>query len=224
MVRGRAGGSAVAGFTVVELMIALVIIAIMAMTIAPSLSEMLANNRQTAAAMDLVRLGRRIRAKAAATGVAQMLRFSSEDDGSNGLGLILVYEGMNSRCTQTPWAQTFTPAQNTGLGPTQGDTFDMAYYNPTNGSDAPTDDDEGRQVIVLRADFAGTAATELLLCYQPNGEVFAVNAVNGAAADLANLAPQLVPISFTISRSVDGLVLGRDRVVIFPRGGNARLR
>ena len=145
---GRRARSGRAGFTLIEMMISLTIIAVMAMIIAPSLSEMQLSSRQTGASMDLVRLGRSVRAQAIATGVAHMLRYNG---GPNGVGLIAVHVGMNSSCLQTPWDQTYAAA-NQDLLPRQ--FFDMAVYNPSVGSPIQASDTT-RQVILLTATVAG---------------------------------------------------------------------
>jgi hypothetical protein len=201
-------------------MISLVIIAIMAMTIAPSLSEMLANNRQTAATMDLVRLGRKVRALAVGTGFAHLVRFRGAGACSNnGLGTLSVYVGMNGKCRKTPWDLMV----EAGCRPRQKDDFYMEDYNPTEQAGDPSATDSDRQVIQLVAAMpAGTAETGLFVCFQPDGEVYTAAGSDPGNAD--NLAPQSALVEFQIRRSVDGNRLGRDRFVIFPRGGNARMR
>lgn len=215
----RAARKSSSGFTVIELMIALVIIGIMAATIAPSLSEVLADNRQASAAMDIVRLARHTRAQAIATGTAHLLRYRATEDaaGAFGLGTVATYVGMNSQCMQTPWAQTFVPAVGSGQGPV--DLFHMGDYNPTDGETAPHADDGNRHVIATTARFTSEAAavqTETRICYQPNGDIY--TGVDGA------LTIQTAPVLITIARSINTASRGQDRQVLFPVGGNARLR
>lgn len=207
--RARAGRG---GFTLVEMMISLTIIAVMAMIIAPSLSEMQLSSRQTGASMDLVRLGRSVRAQALATGVAHMLRFNG---GPNGVGLIAVHVGMNSSCLQTPWNQTYTEAN---LAPRQ--FFDMADYNPAVGSPVRSTD-TSRQVILLTAMVGGTARNGVLICYQPNGDIY-FNPAGDAMAQAAALQRQDLPVTFQVVRRYQNAVMGRTRMVIFPPGGSAR--
>lgn len=212
---GRRARSGRAGFTLIEMMISLTIIAVMAMIIAPSLSEMQLSSRQTGASMDLVRLGRSVRAQAIATGVAHMLRYNG---GPNGVGLIAVHVGMNSSCLQTPWDQTYAAA-NQDLLPRQ--FFDMAVYNPSVGSPIQASDTT-RQVILLTATVAGgDPLNGLLICYQPNGDIY-YNPAGDNAAATANLQRQNLPVTFQIVRRYDGAVMGRTRMVIFPPGGSAR--
>jgi hypothetical protein len=172
--------------------------------------------------MDVLRLARQTRAQARATGLAQLMRFRGNNDaaGSFGLGTIRVYAGMNSKCRQTPWAATFTPPIDSGLGPSS--VFDMADFNPLDGG-APRAADQGRHVILLTTQVgADTAALEgdYAVCYQPNGEVY-----TGAPLPLN---PQTQPILFEVVRTIDNgdgpEQRGRERQVLLPVGGNARLR
>jgi prepilin-type N-terminal cleavage/methylation domain-containing protein len=217
MVRGARKSSS--GFTVIELMIALVIIGIMAATIAPSLTEVVADNRQASAAMDIVRLARHTRAQANATGTAHLLRYNATNAaaGAFELGTISTYVGMNSKCMQTPWPQTFVPAVGSGQGPV--DLFHMGDYNPTDGETAPHAADGNRHVIALTSQFASTAGAvlaETRICYQPNGDIY--TGTNGA------LTIQTAPVLITIARTINGAARGQTRQVLFPVGGNARLR
>ena len=211
------------GFTTIELMIALVIIGVIAATIAPGLTEVLADNRQSSAAMDIVRLARKTRAQAITTGLAHLLRYRGETNRASayGLGTMAVHVGMNSKCLQTPWAQSLNPPANSNQGPTE--IFHMVDYNPTNGVTAPRATDQGRHVIELIARIGGATQdvapeqTATFICYQPNGEIY-----TGAAADA--LAVQVQPLLIVVHRSVNAEGRGQDRHVLFPVGGNARLR
>jgi prepilin-type N-terminal cleavage/methylation domain-containing protein len=208
------------GFTVIELMIALVVIGVMAATVAPSLSEVLADNRQTSAAMDVVRLARQTRARTTATGTAHLLRYLGDtgEAAAFGLGTIAVHVGMNSKCMQTPWAQSTAPVVGARQGPRE--IFHMSEYNPTSSTREPSAADDGRHVIALAARFGTEAAavqTETCICYQPNGDIYTGTSVGA-------LVIQTQPVLITIARSMDGAARGRDRQVLFPVGGHARLR
>ncbi len=201
-----------AGFSLMELMIALAVIGVMSAAIAPSLSEVLADNRQIAATHDVLRIARRARSLAISSGVAHLLRF--QQDSSNGLGFLELFAGMNGKCTQTPWAQTFTPSSGSNQG--RIEALNFAQYNPT-GLSAPSASDSGRQVIRLRAASGGSAKSVVMICYQPNGEIF-------SAADSPQLTLQPAAILFTISRAIDGIQHGQNRVVLFGPGSSARLQ
>lgn len=200
-----------AGFTVMELMIVLVIIGVMAMTVAPSLSDVLTNNRQASAAMDLVKFGRQIRSRSISSGVAQLMIYRSAD--SNGLGRIELFPSVNNRCRQSElaWKTGFDKGV---LKPVRALSYDMLDYNPGTN---PTATDTGRPVIKLLAK-ANDDLSELWLCYQPDGLVYA----SYLAGD--PLRVQDIDVEFTIQRKVNGVIQGYDRKAVFPMGGNARLQ
>lgn len=208
------GPAGPAGFTLIELMIVIVIVGIMVMTVAPSLQQLLGDNRQSNAAADLVRIGRLARASAISTGAAHMLRFTESGPAGSNLGLIELYAGMNNKCQQTPWAQAIA------AGPVA--VFDMTEWNPASGAAQPTAADTGRQVITLRAQTitnAGTptARTALRVCFQPNGDVYTTS------ADAATqLVMQRDRVRFSIARTITGVSYGRVRQVLFPAAGSAR--
>jgi hypothetical protein len=185
----------------------------MAMTIAPSMSEVLSGNRHANAAMELVKFARATRSSAVSSGAAQLMRYVVA--GSNNLGLIERYVGLNNRCLQSRW--DIAMGGDPGQGPRRAWAFDMAAYNP---GYAPSDDDKGQQIIKLSAQSLGPTTkditNELWLCYQPDGQVYAMY-------DAGGLQVQNIDVEFTISRSIQGEKHGVDRKVLFPSGGNARL-
>jgi prepilin-type N-terminal cleavage/methylation domain-containing protein len=204
-----------AGFTLMELMIVVVMVAVLALAVAPSMTEVLANNRQTSASMDLIRFARRIRQTAISSGTAHLMHYVQT--ASNGLGRIQVYRGMNNRCMQTPWNVAMDPG-NPQLGPNRNMSFDMIDYNPSDVGSRPGAADSGRQVIGLLEAGAGNR-TELSLCYQPDGMVYAIY------GDMTvTMVMQNVDTVFRIVRKIEGVEHGRAREVIFPLGGQARFR
>lgn len=200
-----------AGFSMVELLIVVVIVGIMAMTVAPSLSEVLSGNRQASAAMDLIKFARATRSAAVSSGAAQLMVFGPS--GSNNLGVINRYIGMTNRCLQSRW--DIAMGSDPGQGAKRALGFDMAAYNP---GYKPSDDDKTQQVIKMSAAVLGGDAiqTVLWLCYQPDGQVYAMFDA-GTVLQIQN-----VDFEFTISRSIYGEKHGVDRRVLFPAGGNAR--
>jgi prepilin-type N-terminal cleavage/methylation domain-containing protein len=203
-----------AGFTIMELMIVLVIVGIMAMTVAPSLSEVLGTNRHANAAMDLMRFMRRARSQSIATGKAQLIRFQTA--GANRLGRIDVLTGISNRCRQTPWAAAIARPVNRSMA------FDMTDYNPSAIGSKPGLDDTGRPLIVLTAHVPAVGAdplSEVRLCYQPDGLVY-----RGWDPDPTLLRIQDLAVEFRLRRQLDGARHGEDRFVALPPGGNARLQ
>jgi prepilin-type N-terminal cleavage/methylation domain-containing protein len=204
-------------FSLIELMIALVIIGIMVMTVAPSLQQVLGDQRQTSAAGELVRIGRRARAASIESGAAHLLRFDASEPAESELGRIELYVGMNSKCLQTDWEQ----AMDMGDQPIA--VFDMTEFNPTDGSTQPEASDSGRQVITLRAQtINGNTATDrsiIFICFQPNGDVYVTPADD---SDADELVMQRDRVRFSIARTIDGVSYGTVRRVLFPAAGSMR--
>jgi prepilin-type N-terminal cleavage/methylation domain-containing protein len=217
------------GFTLFELSVALLIMGSMAALAAPGLGEMMSDSRASAAAEELVRLHRVIRARVNDTGLAHLLTFSAAANagGSQGLGQFRLYEGMNNRCRQTPWMQTIngTPAQ----GHTPIEIVDLAssQYNiaPSSGV-GPTATDTGRHVVIARVGAGAIAAT---LCFEPGGTSY-TGATDGTSTAIGfTFTPQATPVIFAVTRSITMSggtreSRGVDRRVIFPAGGNGRFR
>lgn len=233
--RSSVHGRVRAGFTVVELMVVVLIVGIIAASVMPALAEVRWDSRQTGAAHDIVRMGRRARAMTMETGVAHLLRFQRSNDarGSFGLGRFELYRGMTNRCQQTPWGQAFTPAAGSLLGIDAArregpDLLDMASFNPTDGSVAPTEagQNSGRQIVAVTAR-GGTPVgdqTAVQICYQPNGQTYELFSATETGTGGVGLRPQLAPITFSVARSLGGASRGVSRQVVFPIGGNARVR
>lgn len=218
-----------AGFTVIELMVVVVVIGVMAAAVVPALGEVRADGRQSDAAHDIVRVARRARSLAMERGVAHLLRFqrTPENDAraSNGLGRIELYAGMTNRCRQNPWSQALNPGQPLEMpvarreGP---DVLDMISFNPTDSAAAPTLAEAasgGRQRIRITASSSGTDRDVVHICYQTNGQTYEAFPNNAIL-----LRPQTAPITFTVTRTVNGGQKGLTRQVVFPIGGNARVR
>jgi len=206
-----------AGFTIIELLIALVIIGAMAMAVAPSLSEVLSDNRQHGAAMEVLKIARHARAQSLLTGTAHMLRFRNQNDavGSFGLGRIDLIVSMNNKCAENQTRFVQVPRW-----------ADMGEFNVS--SAMPTRADVNRQVIFLEARLANPTAvaavaeasvpvTDLRICYQPNGETF--SGVGGVP-----FGPQVQHVLFTVRREINGSERGVSRQILLPVGGNARFR
>lgn len=209
-----------AGFTLMELMIVVVIVAIMAMTVAPSLSEALIGNRHSNAAMHLVRFGRQIRSQAIATNTAQLMHYVKADTG--GLGRIQRYVGMTNKCLQSRWDLAMGDADK---GAKAAWAFDMLEFNPGGSTD-----DTKHQVIGLYAiaqalpELAdgspdlSSPKDEAFICYQPDGMAYAT------FVDEASLEVMADGVEFVFRRTLNATKHGVDRVVLFPASGNARLK
>jgi prepilin-type N-terminal cleavage/methylation domain-containing protein len=212
-----------AGFTLLELMIVVTVMGTMAAMMAPGIGEFLADARASAASEDLIRLSRHMRSRVQQTGLAHLLIFSGIDADSGGLGRVVVYEGMNNHCRQTPWGDAITGT--IANGHTIVDRVDLgdSSYNSPTGSSPPTKDDTNRQVIALSVRGSlGAADSAAVICYEPGGGT--LEGVSDASSASFAFSAQTQPITFVVTRSVSGVRHGANREVVFPAGGAARFR
>jgi hypothetical protein len=127
---------------------------------------------------------------------------------------------MNNHCRQTPWPQT--TAGSVINGHTTVETFDPRTYNPVANGVTATASDTTRQVIVLSVRGSQGAPTSAAICFEPSGATLE-GAGDGSSNGFAFTA-QTAPITFTITRSINGVQRGLVREVVFPSGGQARFR
>ncbi len=200
----------------IELMLVVMIIGVMAMLIGPGIGEFIADARAAGAAEELVRLQRYVRARVEETGLAHLMQY--DGTASNNLGRITVWEGMNNHCTTTPWNVAITNGAVRNQYPIE--VFDMAAYNPT-ASGSPDAADHDRHVIRLTAkQNNGTDTVAAVnLCYQPSGLT-----LQGTTGASWTFLPHKTTIKFSITRTVNSVPHGMIREVLYPPGGNARLR
>jgi prepilin-type N-terminal cleavage/methylation domain-containing protein len=215
------------GYTLIEMAIVVAIMGTMAAMIAPALGEFMADARASGASEDLIRLNRVVRARVNQTGLAHLLLFQASNNaaGSNGLGRIRVWEGMNNHCNQTPWNQTINGTAANGHLPV--DTLDMgdSSYNLATSAQPPTASDTNRQVIRIQA---STNAALAILCFEPGGRTFVGANAGNSPSILFTFTPQINAETFSVIRAViknsTPETRGVQRDVIFPPGGNGRMR
>jgi prepilin-type N-terminal cleavage/methylation domain-containing protein len=200
--------SARAGFTIIEMMIAVVIIGVMAAAIAPALGEAMASRRHSAAPYRLIHAARLAQARAKDTGVAHLLRVQAAN---TELGRFEVYMGLTSSCPLTPWTNavgTHTPEL----------VERMEEFNPK-GDGEGAFGDPGRHVIFVRAtDVDENPYTDVWICNEPSGRTFTAD--NTATA----LVEHTTTYEFEFRRTVDGVARGVRRRVVFPPGAAPRIR
>ena len=204
-------------------MIVITIMGIMAAMIAPGIGEFLADSRASAAAEALVRISRHMQARTQQTGLAHLLEFTAKsNDGSGGLGIVRVYEGMNNHCRQTPWNDTVKGSADNGHAPV--DVLDMSSgeYNPAAGR--PTSLDQNRQVIALHV--VNTVGIDsAVICIEPGGTVWEGVATSDVGAGYVfTKPPSTKGIKFVVSRKMNNISRGVDRTVFFSTSGIARFQ
>jgi Tfp pilus assembly protein FimT len=177
-------------------MISLAIIGVMVMAVAPSLSHILADNRQATAASEITQFLRNARALAAGSNVAMLITFDGDAQS------LTLRAGMTNRCRKNDWSDAPTVA-----------LIDMEQFAQTSGF-----------VLTLSADDGvDTNRSDLDLCFQPNGDVYWTR-TNAETALNNSLTFQNRELTFTVARTLSGDPIGVDRDILLPLSGNARAR
>jgi prepilin-type N-terminal cleavage/methylation domain-containing protein len=201
-----------AGFSLIELMVVLVIIGVMSAAVMPSMSDVLADHRQAAAAIDVARIGRQARSLTMASGVAYALHFQQ---GSSDLGIVDLFRGATARCRETTWSQAAARPVS---------TVTLVTYNPSAGT--PSADDSDRHVIVLEAtrpDVTGTVADQWI-CYQPNGETYLGTGTEPAFTRQSDTNPVTLTVRGYVKKSGGSVQHGQNREILFAAGDTPRSR
>jgi prepilin-type N-terminal cleavage/methylation domain-containing protein len=192
-----------AGFTLIELMLVIAVIAVSAALAMPAIGGAIAEQRGANASYDLVRLGRRARAEASAYGRAYQLSFTQVVGG--GVGSFTLLRGTSPRCNSNDWVAIRsggTCAEN----PMCVDSLDMRRHK-TEGSE-------------IRARSPGLGAW-IQLCFEPEGTMSYRRASLGPfVTHNTNLIRG--GARFCFQRFRNGVRTGVGRWVIFPLGGDAR--
>lgn len=204
-------------------MIVITIMGTMAAMIAPGIGEFLADARASAAAEALVRISRHMQARTQQTGLAHLLVFTAtSNDGSGGLGIVRVYEGMNNHCRQTPWKEAVDGTVENGHAPVDVLNMSSGEYNPAAG--APTALDQNRQVIALNV-VNTVGMTSAVICLEPGGTVWeGATASDVGAGYMFTKPPSTKGIKFSVSRKVNNVSRGVERTVLFSTSGIARFQ
>lgn len=194
-----------AGFTLMEAMIVVAVIAITAALAAPAISEAMADRRATEATHALVRIGARAHAEAMAYGRAHVLVYSTQSSGGTN-GRVRLWRGTVNLCGANDWTSIIT--SSCAGNPSCVDQLDMGTY------------DHGSHQVRLRLPGATDSA---FLCFQPDGEVL-VSTGGGTFTPTPPAGSGSDAIRFTIDRLLNGGTEGVQRVVVFPIGGTPRIQ
>ncbi|MFK7988812.1 MAG: GspH/FimT family pseudopilin [Sandaracinaceae bacterium] len=190
------------GFTLMEAMVVVAIIAITAALAAPGLSRTMADRRAGEATHSMVRIGARARSEALAYGRAIALVYSQDSTSAAGDdGSVEMWRGNLDRCSANDWGSLITA--DCSANPRCVGMLDMGEFDYPNHS------------VRMRM-VGGTAGT---LCFQPDGDM--VVSTGGPFSGVAPGGSDAVRFNFT--RLESGTSAGVQRAVIFPFGGAPRI-
>lgn len=204
LMRGRSG------FSLIESMVVVAIVGMMAAAVMPTMTEMVANTRQHAAAVDIALLARRARTAALLQGkYAYALMFQQNAGGGNGgLHIITGVTGHCNRSTGLP----ITRARDVVTPPLGWQTAigSMRLNDLALG---------GHRFFATMEMPEGTTQGAMRVCYAANGETHVYGGgLPGGGGEQTQAAVLFV------RREYAGRPAGVARQVVFMPGGTARLR
>lgn len=204
-----------AGYTLIELMMVVMIIAISVVAFAPGFGRAMANRRVSTAARELIRIGRRARSDTFGYLRSHLIWIQPSQ------GRVQLLRGTTPSCTAPPWAAIQADcAANANAMSAQ-----RCLENVDFGEWSPSDD------ISLREEQLGTGGVgysdvSRAICFAPSGQVFLAsnNALGTAAGALSDVNTVFGGVVFTLHLGVGDPVAGTDLIhrVLFPLGSTPR--
>jgi len=158
------------GFTLMEMMIVLAVIAIAVTLAAPAISNATRERRAGESTLDLVRLARRARSEAMAYGRAYLMRYTEASAPSYDVGRVQLYRGRSSGCNSNDWDSLADGILRDAiacpaLGAAEASSFCVDQVNLENS-------DYSRQGAIVQMRLlppTGAGFRAVDLCYEPTG-------------------------------------------------------
>lgn len=201
------------GFSLLELMIVVALVAILAASAAAGFGASLADGKASDLAEDLVRIGRAARSRPLGTGMAHRLVYQRSP--TNGLGVLRLEEGESNICNLSQFN-------------TQVEAVNAIEFT---GGDPNSPPRSGAQIIDFEP--ANSDLQTIQLCFEPSGATLlrvtaegedplpdTVRYTEGAFVG----GQDVYDVIFNVKRTLDGTVQGVVRSVRFPFGGSARIQ
>ncbi|MCC7535827.1 MAG: prepilin-type N-terminal cleavage/methylation domain-containing protein [Deltaproteobacteria bacterium] len=212
------GHGATSGYTLLELMIVIVIVAVVSALAVPGIINTLRENRTYQGASDIARLFRQARLDAVGRGAATAVRWQRV--GATPRGRFEMWRSPVSSCSMTNWT---TAAQPTSATLFTALDFSQSPYQVTGGADIRA---EYCSNLDVTRTVCTAGAAEMWVCYSPAGRVFwsttgagFTDNPTGGAVTIGGGWP------FLVRRFESGAPISVSRVAFVPFGaGGARVQ
>jgi prepilin-type N-terminal cleavage/methylation domain-containing protein len=207
------------GYTLVELMMVVAIIAASTLAFSPGISRAVADRRVSSAARELIRIGRRARADSFGYLRAHLVWITPAT------GRVMLLRGTNNSCLLPDWNAISADCPGTATGVRGQRCLEQVFISAIAGPSAMA----MREELVSSAGVASYATTARALCYAPSGVVYhgtgTTLGVAAAAATLSEANSATIKGGFVYTLhtgTVDPVSTDRVHRVLFPLGSSAR--
>jgi prepilin-type N-terminal cleavage/methylation domain-containing protein len=215
-----------AGFTLIELMVVVILIAILAMMAVPNMLVAREDRLAFRSADQMARVIHEGRTRAMARGAAQLVAITA--DGTADRGTALVYESVDA--TNHPVSSCKISGEWAGVLTTPpGATTVLVAGNNLNGPTGSLQVSAGLETAITVDMGAGSSGyVAVVICFTPGGRVYVVPAadITTALTSLPSAAPFTGTLNLAVARKPNGAASasGLTRNVIMTAAGGTRIR
>jgi prepilin-type N-terminal cleavage/methylation domain-containing protein len=217
MRRAQKSGSGRAGYTLVELMMVVAIIAASTIAFAPGIGRAVADRRVSSATRELIRIGRRARSDSFGYLRAHLIWIVPAS------GRVMLLRGPNNSCLLPTWSTIAADCPSTAAGVPGPRCLEQVFLSSIGGPTPIAMNEE----TLSGAGVAAYSSVPHALCYASSGVVYQaagsdLTVATAALSDLNNVNGGVVYTLHTgISTSTP---VSTDRVhrILFPLGSSAR--
>lgn len=206
------------GYTLVELMMVVAVIAASTLAFAPGIGRAVADRRVSSATRELIRIGRRARSDSFGYLRAHLIWITPAT------GRVMLLRGPNNSCLLPDWNAISADCPSTATGVRGQRCLEQVFISSIAGSGSMA----MREETVTSAGVASYATTPRALCYAPNGLVYHQTGANLTAALTAGLSELNTTaigggFVYTLHTGTSSPI-STDRVhrILFPLGSSAR--
>lgn len=206
------------GYTLVELMMVVAIIAASTLAFAPGIGRAVADRRVSSATRELIRIGRRARSDSFGYLRAHMIWITPAT------GRVMLLRGPNNSCLLPDWNAISADCPSTTTGVRGQRCLEQLFISSLAGSGGSM---VMREETVTAAGVAGYGTSPRALCYAASGLVYHGTGADLTAADaaLSDLNTTAIKGGFVYTLhtgTADPVSTDRVHRVLFPLGASAR--